>query len=114
MIDLLYDMISCTGITPIIAHLERYMQIQPKSLVQEVLRLGCPVQISAGILLRPLARRDAMKLLKNGQGHLLASDCHGCEDRVANLAAGMDVVRRKLGSQYVMDLCDCAERLVRT
>ena len=113
MIDLLYDLTGCTGITPVIAHLERYISIQPKSLVQEVLRLGVPVQISAGILLHPLMRRAAMKLLKKGQGHLLASDCHGCEERVPDLAAGMGVVRRKLGEQTVWDLCDCAERLVR-
>lgn len=112
MIDSLYDMVGYTGITPIIAHLERYIRIQPKSLVQEVLRLGFPVQISAGILLRPLMRRDAIRLLKNGQGYLLASDCHDCEDRVPNLAAGLDVVRRKLGAQCALDLCDCAKSLV--
>ena len=112
MVDSLYDMISCTSITPVIAHLERYIQIQPKVLVKEILRLGVPVQISAGILLRPLARREAMKLLKNGQGHLLASDCHNCKERMPNLAAGMDVVRKKLGTQYAEELCDCAERLV--
>lgn len=112
MIDRLYDMIGCTGITPIIAHLERYLSIQPKSIVQEILELGVPVQISAEILVHPLLRRGAMKLLKKRQVHLLASDCHDCTQRVPNLAVGMDVVRKKMGERTARELCDNADRLV--
>ena len=114
MIDQLYDMIGRTGITLIIAHLERYLHIQPKSLVREVLRLGAPVQISADILLRPLMRRKAIKLLKNGQAHLVATDCHDCTQRAPVLAAAMDVVGKKLGRQCVRELCACADGLIRS
>ena len=114
MIDRLYDMIGSTGITPIIAHLERYLPIQPKPLVQEVLRLGVPVQVSADILLRPLMRREAIKLLKNGQAHLVATDCHDCTQRAPVLAAAMEVVGKKLGRQCVRELCACADGLIRS
>lgn len=113
MIDQLYNMIGCTGITPIIAHLERYIRIQPKSLVREVLEMGVPVQVSADILLRPLMRREAIRLLKNGQAHLVASDCHDRTRRGPVLAAAMEVVEKKLGGHCVRELCGCADALVR-
>lgn len=113
MIDRLYDMIGHTGITPIIAHLERYLPLQSKAMIQEILSLGVPVQISAGILTHPLQRNGAMKLLKNGQAHLLASDCHDCVRRVPDLAAGLEIVRRKLGEQCARELINCADELAR-
>lgn len=112
MIDRLYDMIGRTGITPIIAHLERYLNIQPKTLVREVLRLGAPVQVSAGILMHPLQRSGAMKLLKSGRANLLASDCHDCLRRPPDLAAGMEIVRKKLGDCVARELCAYADGLV--
>lgn len=113
MIDQMYDMMGRTGITPIIAHLERYLLLQPKALIQEILSMGVPVQISAEILLHPLQRSGAMKLLKSGQAHVLASDCHDCRMRVPNLATGMEVLRRKLGDSAVKELAACADRLMR-
>ena len=110
MIDRLYDMIGSTGITPIIAHLERYIHIQPKPLVQEVLRLGAPVQVSADILLPPLMRWEAITL----QAHLVATDCHDCTQRAPVLAAAMEVVGKKLGRQCVRELCACADGLIRS
>lgn len=112
MIDQLYDMIGQTGITPIIAHLERYLSLQPKALIEEILALEIPVQISAEILKHPLRRSGAMNLLKSGRAHLLASDCHDSAQRIPNLAAGMEIVRRKLGDSFVQDLSACADRLV--
>lgn len=114
LIDQLYDMMGRTGITPIIAHLERYIPMQPQKLVQEILELGVPVQISAEILSHPFMRREAMKLLKKGQAHLLASDCHDCTQRMPNLAAGIEIVRRKLGNAIAQELCACAEGLIRS
>lgn len=111
MIDQIYDMMSRTGITPVIAHLERYWKMQRPEHIREVLELGVPVQISADVLLHFISRGGAMKLLKSKQAHLLASDCHNCTTRRPDLKAALDVVRQKLGGYRVETLIRCADEL---
>lgn len=112
MFDQIYDFMGRTGITPVIAHLDRYLGFQKPGHIREVLDLGVPVQISAEILLHPLARRRALKLLRHDQAHLLVTDCHDTNDRAPNLRAGMEIVRRKLGDQRAEELIRCADELV--
>ena len=113
MIYQLYELFGRTGITPVIAHLERYLKIQRPEYIREVLRLGVPVQVSADILLHPLARSGAMKLLRQDQAHVVASDCHDGTNRVPNLAAAMHLLRKKLGDSPVETLIRRADELSR-
>ena len=104
LIDQLHEFYGRTGITPVIAHLERYLKIQRPEHIREVLELGVPVQVSAEILLHPFARGGAMKLLRQNQAHLVASDCHDCTKRPPNVAAAMAVLRKKLGEDSMNQL----------
>lgn len=105
MIHQIYDMVGRTGILPVIAHLERYLKIQRPELIRDVMDLGVPVQVSSDIFLHPLTRGVGLKMLKRGQAHLLASDCHNMTSRPPSLAPAFEVVRRKLGE-------DCVDALV--
>lgn len=96
MVDQLHEFYGRTGITPIIAHLERYLKLQRPERIEEIFSLRFPVQISADALLHPLARGRALKLLRQGKAHIVASDCHNCESRGPNLASAMQVLNRKL------------------
>jgi len=97
MIRQLYDLPGRTGFTPVIAHLERYYGVQRPVMVDEVISMGLPVQLSGDTLLHPLRRGRSLKLLKNGYAHILASDCHNLDSRKPNLGAALDVVEKKLG-----------------
>jgi len=90
----LYDLMSRTGITPVLAHLERYWKIQPRAQVEEILSLDLPVQISASALLDFFTRGKSLRILQS-HGHVLASDCHDLTRRKPDLAEGMAVVVRK-------------------
>lgn len=111
-INMIYDLMGRTGVTPIIAHLERYMRSQRPRRIREILEMGVPVQISVDILQYPLIRGKVMKLLRRDQAHLLASDCHNTGDRAPNMKAAVDVVRKKLGEQRLEELFRCADELV--
>lgn len=108
----IYDLIGQTGLTPIIAHLDRYLKIQRKEYIRELFELDVPIQVSAEILSHPLARGKVMKLLEKQRAHVLASDCHNCVDRVPNLGEGLQVVQRKLGDWCVRALEQNADELV--
>jgi len=111
LVNQLYDLMGRTGITPILAHLERYLRTQRREMVEAVLSLELPVQLSSEALLHTMTRGSVLRLLKNGQAHLLASDCHGCETRSPTLGAAMEVVRKKLGEYVAEELCICAREL---
>ena len=112
MLDQLYDFFGRTGITPVIAHLERYLKIQKPEHIRDVQGLGVPIQISGDILLHPLARGGALKLLKSRQAYVLATDCHNCTTRRPNLEPALAVLRKKLGEARAEELIRCADELV--
>ncbi len=108
LVNQLYDLMGRTGITPILAHLERYLRGQRREMVEAVLSLDLPVQLSSDVLLHAMTRGSALRLLKSGRAHLLASDCHGTERRKPTLGPAMEVVRKKLGDAAAEQLCRCA------
>ena len=111
MLHQIYDMVGRTGVLPVIAHLERYLKIQRPELIRDVLSLDVPVQISSDCFLHPLTRGTGLKMLKRGQAHLLASDCHNATTRKPNLAMALAVVEKKLGAECVQNLTACADEL---
>lgn len=98
MIRQLYELPGRTGLTPVIAHIERYLDHQRSQHIEAVLALGVPVQVSAAPLLHALRRGPVLRLLRGGSAQLLASDAHGADTRPPNLGAAMEVVRRRLGN----------------
>lgn len=111
MIDEIYDLISRTGITPVIAHLERYLSIQRPELMQEILSLGAPVQVTGDVLLRFSTRRAAVNLLKGRGDRLIASDCHNCAKRPPVMKNALRVLEKKLGADRVSALLRCSNEL---
>lgn len=94
------EMLLRRGLRPVIAHLERFYQFQTdKGMIPELLDMPVYIQINAGCLLHWNRRRQAIKLFKDGQAHLLGSDCHNISTRPENLAEGRAVLEKKLGRQ---------------
>lgn len=91
------ELMSRTGITPVIAHLERYLSHQKTERVRELLELDVLVQVSAEPMLHPLRRGKALGLLRDRHAQFVATDCHNTVSRPPNLGAASDVLRRKLG-----------------
>lgn len=93
------------GITPIIAHLERFYPFQnDRKMIPELLNFPVYIQIDAECLLSWKTRRQPLKLFKDGQAHLLGSDCHNITSRPQNLAEGRAVLERKIGKQVLSQI----------
>ena len=114
LLNQLRDMEARTGITPILAHLERYLRMQRSQAVEDLMSLGFPVQITGEQFLHFTTRGSSLRLLKSAPVFVLASDCHGVERRSPNLGAAMDVVRRRAGAAFADTLTARAEHLVET
>lgn len=92
----IYDLMSRTGITPVLAHLERYLKIQSKEKINEILSLGVPIQIGTDTLNGFWSRRQGIKALENW-AHVIASDCHNVTDRSPSMGEAMQFVEKKMG-----------------
>jgi len=112
MIDQLYYLLGSCGMTPVIAHYDRYMHFQKQAHLEEILDMSLPIQLSASCLLDPAMKRDASKLIRHRQVHIIASDCHDCNDRAPNLGAAMKIVEKKFGQECVAELDDNAKGII--
>ncbi len=104
MIDELRIIKKKRGITPIIAHIERYFSFFKPSMLDEMIAEGFVIQSNAEAFIG-LGRGRVLKLLSEGKIHLIGSDCHNMEKRAPNIAAALDVIEKKLGREAVDKLC---------
>ena len=109
--DQLYNMMNRTGITPVLAHIERYLASQDILQVAEIISLGLPSQITAEEFLHLLSRRSALKAL-NTWAHVIATVCHDVKDRAPRLGDAMTVVRKKLGAAAAEKLTAMSASLI--
>lgn len=91
----------------VLAHLERYMISENKKRIQELLELPVKVQINAESLTDWKKRSRLVRMFRDGRADFLGSDCHGVHHRPPNLSEGREVLRKKLGQEF-LDKMDAA------
>lgn len=106
----------CTvmGITPIIAHLERYLGMQKKSAVHELLDMNVLVQMNAENLLGRFDGRAGRKMIKSGMVQLLGSDCHNMTHRRPNLGKAMEILKKHGMQDYLDTLTENSFELMKS
>lgn len=93
------------GITPIIAHIEKFFPYQHKAnRIDELLNLDVLVQANAESIIQKECRRLVLKMIRNGTVHLLGSDCHNMLDRPPNLEYACKMIEKKLGSRFLKEM----------
>jgi len=65
----------------VIAHLDRYMDSQPRKLWQRFLDEDFLIQINASAFNKQFPRLKIMNMLRRGQIHMIGTDCHGIHNR---------------------------------
>jgi protein-tyrosine phosphatase len=86
------------GLTPIVAHVDRYIApLRTGGIPEKLSRLPVLVQANAEFFTDRHTASMAVRMLHRGQIHLLGSDCHNLTDRAPNLGAAVDRIREKLG-----------------
>ena len=90
-----------SGVTPIIAHPERYKPVQKNfGIIENWLDAGCIIQVDAGSILGylgPSAKLASEKIIKNGWCQILGSDAHDNLKRKFCLSEAVDLVRNLIG-----------------
>lgn len=87
------------GITPIIAHVDRYMTpLRTFRIPERLEELPVLVQANASFFLNKLSRGTALRLLRADRIHLLGSDCHNLQTRAPNLGPAIQLIEKHLGT----------------
>lgn len=90
------------GLTPIIAHVERYMGSFTQRRIPDLLAaVPALLQVNAGFFLRRATAKTALRMLREGKIHLLGTDCHNLTTRPPNLSDAVQVIEQSLGSEAI-------------
>lgn len=88
------------GITPVIAHFERYIQYRGnQSKIYELLEMGALLQMNCSFLNSFFTRRQAVKFIKKGMVAFLGTDCHNLTDRTPNYYKADKYLKKKLSDK---------------
>lgn len=87
------------GITPIIAHIDRYISpLRHRQILDRLEELPVLVQANSDFFLRPMTVPLALRMLKEKRIHLLGSDCHNCSTRKPELGRAIEKIEKHLGA----------------
>ena len=86
------------GLTPIIAHVDRYIsRFRTFKIPQRLSELPVLVQANADFFIEKRTASMAIRMLRDGQIQLLGSDCHNLSSRKPNLASALKPIENRLG-----------------
>ena len=101
------------GLTPIVAHVDRYFSpFSSHRIPQRLEELPVLVQANASFFLEKASRRKAIKMLKRNQIQLLGSDCHNTQTRRPNLGYAVNVIGRELGQDALESIAACQKQVL--
>ena len=90
--------------TIMLAHIERYLKLQPERTWERLYESGITAQVNASFLTSALTRHRALSMLRDGRIHFIGSDCHNTTRRAPDIGRAYDIVTRKLGCEFALDM----------
>lgn len=94
------------GITPIIAHVDRYIRpFKTYGIPERLHEMPVLVQANASFFLHCFTRGMALRMLREDKIQLLGSDCHNMTSRPPNLGQALRVIERCLGQEVLDRIC---------
>lgn len=100
------------GITPVIAHFERYDYLQDKGLLRELLEMDILLQMNSDYVLSRFTARKARRRIRKGLVQVLGSDCHNMTTRPPNLNQAVGYLHSKGMEKELEELRDIARHIM--
>lgn len=101
------------GLTPIIAHIDRYIsRFHYHGILKRLEELPVIIQCNAEAFLKKRTASLVLRMINNGQVHVLGSDCHNTYSRLPNLGEALRIIRSKLGEGEFEDFLCYAETVL--
>lgn len=113
-VDEVYHIIAKRNITPVIAHVERYVKkIKDIEKLDPYISVGANFQINAESFLKLKGKRVIRALAAEGLICAIASDCHDNKGRNANMKKALSELARKFGDPFIEFMYKKTEKLLK-
>ena len=96
----LFELASAKGLTIVMAHIERYLAMQEKNILDTLCENGILIQVNASFLNGFWTKGRALKLMAGGYIHFIGSDCHNMTTRAPKIGVAYDFIKKKCGEDY--------------
>ena len=98
----------------ILAHIERYMNLQSRAVLKKISESDILMQANAEFFISFPSRYKAISFLKKGNILLIGSDCHDINLRYPQIEKAFNVIRKKFGDDYIEQMKKYGESLLLT
>jgi protein-tyrosine phosphatase len=113
VVNEIYLLTTVRGITPVLAHIERYTSSgRNLDALGDLISFGAVTQSNAEFFLSRKTRARAFSMLRKGYIHAFGSDCHNLKDRPPNMGALSSLFCKKLGETRFRALLAAAETTI--
>lgn len=114
-VDEIYAAMKNFGITPILAHIERFIGYGKNlKYLKEFASRDVLLQCNAEFFTEKRTRKKALKFLKSGFVKLLGSDCHNTTSRRQTTGDAINIIREELSDEYINNIEDHSESVLFT
>ena len=111
--QVLYTIMYERGVTPVIAHLDRYVESRGhKHIIEELIKMDIPIQINASAFLNRKTRKFVKKLIENENTLVLGSDVHNLTTRPYEFTKARAVALKKFKYDVIEKLASQSEYLL--
>ena len=101
------------GLTPVIAHIERYAFVQKKRIIEQIFSEGILIQANAEAFISGIMKNVIMRMLADGKIDVIGSDCHDILHRPPNMDKAIVKIQDRLGSKRVEELTELGNSLLK-
>ena len=111
----IYNIISKHNVTPVMAHIERYLK-NPKDIkkLDTLISFGVKFQINVSSFLSFSGRRIIRELAAEGLISAIGSDAHNLTNRPADITKALNAFRRKFGDDFIDHIYNKTIKLIDT
>lgn len=113
MVKELVELAGTRGLTIVMAHIERYIGMQKRGVVDWLCANGIWMQVNATFFERIRTRRQAMRLLGRGVIRVIGSDCHNLTSRPPRLRTAYDLIQKRWGEDVVHQIHGVGHRALK-
>jgi len=110
----LYAIMLKTGLTPVIAHIDRYLKGKEQEdavKIKELLDMGAVLQMNTSYLLHFFTKRKAGALIRQNVVSLLGSDCHNVTTRPPDLPLAWKTAKRLSGESRLSEIWQMGHKI---
>ncbi len=111
--DELYSILESRNIVPVVAHVERYIDLQKRGTLEDLTAHDILIQSNAQNFTDRSSQKAALKMLNARNIHLLGSDAHNCTSRRPDVGEAVEVLREKTDGRMLTLIDAFAKKILK-